>query len=70
MIELGVEAGDYIDIDELEEQFKAKGYDADYENLRSYSSGFIAEMTVKNGEEIVKILVEGSDFGHMILDIK
>ena len=68
-MELGVEAGDYIDIDGLVEQLKAKGYEAKYENIVSHSGGFWAKMTVKHKDDIVYIYVSGDSMGHFIENI-
>jgi aryl carrier-like protein len=69
-IELDVEAGDSVDIDELVEKFKEKGYQADYENLMSSSTGFWAKMTVSYSTNIVYIFISGCPMGHLIEKIE
>ena len=60
-----VEPGDYVDIDELVAAMRSEGLNADYENLRIWSIGFLAAVTV-DGHEIG--LIEGSELGHLVLE--
>jgi hypothetical protein len=68
--ELNAEVGDWVDIDEIIENARKKGYQADYENLESWTSGFIARATISKGKAEITLLIEGSDMGHIVLNVK
>lgn len=69
-MDLEVEPGDWVNIDELKRKLNEEGYEADYENLWSGFSGFFAKMTVEDGVEKKEIFIEGSDLGHLVKDMK
>jgi len=62
-----LQPGDYRDIDEYIAELRDNGYDAEYENLWSGTSGFTAKVKV-NGE--THAFFEGSGVGHMVKDVR
>lgn len=62
-----VSPGDWIDIDEHVQDLKDEGYDAEYENDKTWTSGFLATIYI-DGKEYA--IVEGSDSGHMVKDVR
>jgi len=62
-----VKAGDYKNIDEYVKQLEEAGYEVEYENLWSGTTGFTAELKV-NGE--THAIFEGTPTGHLVKDVK
>jgi hypothetical protein len=61
-----VNPGDWIDIDQYVKELEESGYEADYDNDKTWVSGFLATIYVEGEEHAV---VEGSDSGHMVKDV-
>jgi hypothetical protein len=69
-VEIKEQAGDWVDIDDLVEKYRAMGYTADYENLRTWNWGFWAELTISNANETTIMLISGSSEGHFVESVK
>ena len=59
--------GDYRDIDEYVREIHEAGYEADYENVWSGSTGFTAVLSV---EEVEHAVFEGTELGHLVKGVK
>lgn len=62
-----IEAGDSIDIDEYIAELREEGYDAEYENLWTGTSGFFAKISV-NGQ--THAFIEADSLMQMVKEVE
>ena len=68
-MELEIEAGDDVDIDDLVDMYRAKGYEADYKNLQS-GNGYFARLRVSDGKSKFEIFIDSDGMDAMVKDIQ